>query len=187
MISRNLLITQSYVIFFSIDRGDSLSRDQLLSFSRYSRARSETRCSSSESRTSTRAASEARYSSSSSTPSVKRIEDFYLGGSSRKKWSYKDVDDNSSIYDIYKPGYSPLKFLNSHENEPVMKLKVKWGSDEEFYFQENLKNKCCNEGSRLYLSAYVIGKLPLFAQWYKDSKPLSKNIYERHGIRVSTL
>jgi hypothetical protein len=23
-----------------------------------------------------------------------------------------------------------------------MKLKVKWGSDEEFYFQENLKNKC---------------------------------------------
>lgn len=171
---------------FSTDRGDSLSRDQLLSFSRYSRARSETRCSSNESR-STRAASEARYSSSSSTTSTKKIEDFYLSGSSRRKWSYNDVDDKSSIYDIYKPGYSPLKFLSSHESEPVMKLKAKWGSDEEFYFQENLKNKCCNEGSRLFLSAYVIGKLPLFVQWYKDSKPLPKNIYERHGIRVSTL
>ena len=157
----------------------------MLNLSQWSRARSETRRAASESRTSTRATSESRYTSSSSLKSSsKKLEDYYINRRSSKYGNY-ECDDIDAKYDVYKPGYTPLKFLNTNEMEPEMRLKIRWGTTEEFYFQENLKNKCILEGSRAFLSCFLIGKLPMYVQWYKDGKALPNNIYERYGIRVS--
>lgn len=155
-----------------------MPREHYMSLSQWTRARSETRAGS-ETRSSVRASSESRFTTSSSVRSTRRIEDY--GGRTRN-YSSEGID---SSYEIYKPGYNSLKFLKTDSWEPELKLKVKWGSDNEFYFQENLKSKCILEGSRAMLSCFVIGRLPLFVQWYKDGKPLMNNIYERYGIRVS--
>ncbi|XP_076078871.1 uncharacterized protein LOC143048870 isoform X3 [Mytilus galloprovincialis] len=180
---KGLVTSEAKVTVLAKNREESVSRDHLLNLSQWSRARSETRRAASESRTSTRATSESRYTSSSSLKSSsKKLEDYYINRRSSKYGNY-ECDDIDAKYDVYKPGYTPLKFLNTNEMEPEMRLKIRWGTTEEFYFQENLKNKCILEGSRAFLSCFLIGKLPMYVQWYKDGKALPNNIYERYGIR----
>ncbi|XP_071142192.1 muscle M-line assembly protein unc-89-like isoform X2 [Mytilus edulis] len=180
---KGLVTSEAKVTVLAKNREESVSRDHLLNLSQWSRARSETRRAASESRTSTRATSESRYTSSSSLKSSsKKLEDYYINRGTSKYGNY-ECDDIDAKYDVYKPGYTPLKFLNTNEMEPEMRLKIRWGTTEEFYFQENLKNKCILEGSRAFLSCFLIGKLPMYVQWYKDGKALPNNIYERYGIR----
>ncbi|XP_052093757.1 muscle M-line assembly protein unc-89-like isoform X2 [Mytilus californianus] len=180
---KGLVTSEAKVTVLSKKREESMSRDHLLNLSQWSRARSETRRAASESRTSIRATSESRYSSSSSLKSsTKKLEDYYINRKTSKYGNY-ECDNIDAKYDIYKPGYTPLKFLNTNEMEPEIRLKIKWGTNEEFYFQENLKNKCILEGSRAFLSCYLVGKLPMYVQWYKDGKALLNNVYERYGIR----
>ncbi|VDI71755.1 Hypothetical predicted protein, partial [Mytilus galloprovincialis] len=180
---KGLVTSEAKVTVLAKNREESVSRDHLLNLSQWSRARSETRRAASESRTSTRATSESRYTSSSSLKSSsKKLEDYYINRRTSKYGNY-ECDDIDAKYDVYKPGYTPLKFLNTNEMEPEMRLKIRWGTTEEFYFQENLKNKCILEGSRAFLSCFLIGKLPMYVQWYKDGKALPNNIYERYGIR----